>query len=190
MVRIPSIELDEEQPLDRDLLQTSMPPESLNESYRHLISRPERNVHLTIGHNQAIIETFRNTNAEVYDACGLSKREREIVILTVASESESRYEWHQHVRHAMAAGFTCEEIHTLDEGETETFTDAEAALHRYVPAFVRETVDDSTYEELADYFNIETSGWNRYTRLEVCRTREGAKGSRHRDRRTIRRVGT
>lgn len=156
MARIPPIELGEGQPSDRDLLQTSMHPESLDESYRHLFSRPERNVHLTIGHNPAILDTFRTTNAEVYDGCGLSKREREIVILTVASESESRYEWHQHVRHALAAGFTRDEIRALGEGETDPFTDAEAALHRYVSAFVRETVDDSTHEELAAHVDTET----------------------------------
>lgn len=156
MARIPPIDPDDVPESDRDLLRTRMSPESLDEAYRHLFSRTERNVHLTLANNPDLLETFRRTNAEVYDGAGLSKREREIVILTVAAETDSRYEWHQHVRHAMFAGFTPEEVRAIADGDPATFDEYETALHRYAAAFVRGTVDDATHAALADHVDEET----------------------------------
>jgi alkylhydroperoxidase family enzyme len=74
------------------------------------------------------------TNAiQVWRACGLSPRAREIVILRAAFVRQSTYEWHQHVRIARDAGLTDGVIDAVRDWHGATvFSDDERALLAFV----------------------------------------------------------
>lgn len=81
------------------------------------------------------------TNPEIegrnlaWEHCGLAPRQRELVILRAAYRQQSRYEWHQHVRIARAAGLTDVEIDATRNWETATcFSPAERSLLAWVDA--------------------------------------------------------
>ena len=74
------------------------------------------------------------TNAiQVWRACGLDGRKREIVILRAAFQKQSTYEWHQHVRIARGEGLTDAEINAVRNWrDSDVFSDDERALLAYV----------------------------------------------------------
>ena len=74
------------------------------------------------------------TNAiQVWRACGLDGRKREIVILRAAFQKRSTYEWHQHVRIARGEGLSDAEINAVRNWrESSLFDGDERALLAYV----------------------------------------------------------
>ena len=74
------------------------------------------------------------TNAiQVWRACGLDGRKREIVILRAACQKQSTYEWHQHVRIARGEGLSDAEINAVRNWrESPLFNSDERALLAYV----------------------------------------------------------
>ena len=89
--------------------------EEIGEEYADLIVsslQPGKraNVYSAIGNNPAVLAGFREFLGSLWEHSGLSDRQREIAILTAASEIGSEYEWHQHVNIATDAGLTREEI--------------------------------------------------------------------------------
>jgi 4-carboxymuconolactone decarboxylase len=70
---------------------------------------------------------------QVWEASGLTPRQREIVILRCAVVRQSTYEWHQHVRIAAGAGLTPAEIDAVRAWRDSTaFSEDERALLAYV----------------------------------------------------------
>jgi 4-carboxymuconolactone decarboxylase len=83
---------------------------------------------------------------QVWRACGLSPRAREIVILRAAFVKKSRYEWHQHVRIALDAGLGDEEIAGVQKWrEASLFSDDERALLALVDELDRGRPGDETF---------------------------------------------
>ena len=77
--------------------------EEIDEEYEDLIVstlQPGKrvNVYSAIGNNGPVLAGFREFLGSLWEHSGLTDRQREIVILTAASEIGSEYEWHQHVR--------------------------------------------------------------------------------------------
>jgi len=71
----------------------------------------------------------------LWRASGLDARKRELVILRCAFVKQSTYEWHQHVRIAVAAGISPTEINALRSWrDAAGFSDDERALLAYVDA--------------------------------------------------------
>lgn len=141
---------------DPDLLRTSMDDEDLPEEYRDLFSTGSRHVHRAIGNNPAALRGFRESNATVWGESGLTDRQRELTILAVARASDSRYEWHQHVRHGLSVGLTPEEIRAVSGEEYDDFPEVEAALLAYASATGHGTVTDETFERFEAQFDRET----------------------------------
>jgi alkylhydroperoxidase family enzyme len=105
-------------------------PDDLKERWDRTAARgPVLNIMRAFFLNPAI-----ETNAiQVWRACGLSPRAREIVILRAAFVRQSTYEWHQHVRIARDGGLTDAEIDAVRDWQKATvFTDDERALLRFV----------------------------------------------------------
>lgn len=150
MARLP-YRTPEELEGDHDLLTSSMDAEDLPEEYQHLYSTNVRHVHRTIANNPDILEAFRTYNGAVWHDSGLGDRERELVILSIAGEVPSRYEWHQHVRHGLAVGLSEAEIVAAGAGDADAFEGSESALVAYAHAFARGEVDDALHEALAEY---------------------------------------
>ena len=155
MARVPYVD-PETFPGDRGLLETSMDDDDLPEPYREVFSTGTRHVHRAIGNSPAMLGGFRESNATVWGESGLTERERELTILAVARASDSRYEWHQHVRHGLSVGLTPDEIRAVGREAYDGFDDEEAALLAYASATARGTVDDGTFDRFAERFDRET----------------------------------
>lgn len=141
---------------DDDLLETSMDDEALPEEYRDRFSTGSRHVHRAIANNPAMLRGFRDSNSTVWQESGLGGRERELAILASARASDSRYEWHQHVRHGLSVGLMPQEIRAVARGEYDEFSAKEAALVAYAAAVSEGAVDDETFERFADHYDRET----------------------------------
>lgn len=84
-------------------------------------------------------------------ASGLSRRSRELVILRCAFRRESRYEWHQHVRIARAAGIPDADINAVAEWTgSDVFSSEERVLLAFVDAMAdAQRPDDATFAAMA-----------------------------------------
>ena len=140
---------------DAELLKTKMDADALGEEYADLFSSRLRNVHRTIATNPGVLRAFRGFMAGVREATDLTARQRELIILAAAAGAEARYEWHQHVRHGLAAGLSEEEMRAIGAGEFDAFGDDEAALLAYVDAYVRGEMSDDHHAALAERFDPE-----------------------------------
>lgn len=135
--------------------------EDLSEEYRHMIGsqtvRKGENMHVlqTIANNLPLLEARREYSAALREASGLSERERELVILTVADHVRSRYIWHQHVRFATGSIVSRAEVGALAGAEYDAFDDDEAALIRYVRRFADGEVDDDAHDEVAAHYDVD-----------------------------------
>lgn len=117
----------------------------------------ELNILAAIGNNPELLVSFLQFLNGVYVSAGLTARERELVILTVASSIESEYEWHQHVGYARDEyGFTEEEILGLVRGDRTPFSEKERALIAYTRGIARGGVEDPLHEEITEHYDVET----------------------------------
>lgn len=107
------------------------------------------NAYRVLGTNPEILRGERAFAATLWNDTGLEPRQRELVILAVAREMDSRYEWHQHVRIAPNVGVTKDEIRAIAEGRTDRFDPDERILMEYGVAVIRGRVDESLHEEIA-----------------------------------------
>jgi alkylhydroperoxidase family enzyme len=157
MTRVPYVTESELSCSDGSLLRSQLEKEKLAPEYRHLMSSDNRrNVYMALGQQPRVLKTFRNFIGTVGDEAGLDHYRRELLILTVARELSSRYEWHNHVRIALHKGVSVDEIHAIAENRLDVFEPADAALMQYVSAFVSGTVNDDVHDEVVDYFDTET----------------------------------
>lgn len=153
MARIPYANPTDFSDDDQQLLKTSMDVEDLPETYHHLFSTDMRNVHRAIGNNPAILRGFRQSNAALWQESGLTKRQRELVILAVACTMDSHYEWHQHVRHALSANLTPAEVQAIADEDYDDFSDIETSLLAYAVATAQGAVGDECYAAITDQFD-------------------------------------
>jgi alkylhydroperoxidase family enzyme len=84
----------------------------------------------------------------------LEAAERELVILRLAWQTRSRYEWNQHIRIGSHAGISTAQLYAVAEGpDAEVWTPHEAALLRATDEVLDHySIDDSTWEVLAETF--------------------------------------
>jgi alkylhydroperoxidase family enzyme len=155
MVRVPYVD-PESFAGDPDLLETSMDEADLPEEYRDGFGTGTRHVHRAVGNNPGALRAFRESIRGFWEESGLTDREREMTILAAARATDARYEWHQHVRHALNVGLTPEEIRAVGRGEYDGFPEAEAALLAYVAGTAGGSVDDGTFDRFAERFDRET----------------------------------
>lgn len=140
-------------------------PSDLDPAYRHLMSSAERNVYAAFGRNPPALVAFREFAGSLWNDASLDARDRELVILRVARELDSRYVWHQHGRIALSAGLPKEDICAVGANALEHFDEAEAALLAYVRAYLTGAVDDDLHERALRRRDARRS---RTTRGNVC----------------------
>ncbi|MDJ1431414.1 carboxymuconolactone decarboxylase family protein [Halostagnicola sp. A-GB9-2] len=118
----------------------------------HSLSGGTLNVYRTLGRNVDLLEGFREYLSTVWHQSGLTPHERELVILTTAAQTESAYEWHQHVRVALDEGMLPETILAVSRGRHDALEDEHAAIVEYVEQFVDGQVEDPTHERVATHY--------------------------------------
>jgi alkylhydroperoxidase family enzyme len=112
--------------------------------------------HRAISNNPDMLEAFRRFGGSIWTETGLTTRQRELAILTIAKSLESEYEWYQHVTIALDQGVSREAIEALATGDFGPLADEEIALIEYLSAFVDRSVDDDTHARLTDHFSDDT----------------------------------
>lgn len=156
MARIPYVDhaaLDED---EAALLDSSSPPEDLDEAYRHLMSTRTRNSYRAVGHLPDVLRAYRDLVEAIKRDSGLSVAEQEYVILACAREIPSRYEWHNHVRIALNAGVDADAIRAIADRDYDHFSDAHRTLIEYVLAFLDGAVEDEVHRALAAEYDDAT----------------------------------
>jgi alkylhydroperoxidase family enzyme len=141
-----------------------------------------------IGNNVPLLEARRAYGSALRHDSGLNERYRELIILTVAAELESRYVWHQHVRISLGGILSKTEIRALSDGDNGVFDPADSAGVEYVRQFISMDVDDAVHERLSSFFDdalvvgrhLDPFGPNAVGRREreAWRRRDGGDGVR------------
>lgn len=136
-------------------------PTDLPEEYRDLIVstlQPGKtvNVYAAVGNNPHVLHGLRSFLGELWSDTGLNGYERELVILTVAREIDSAYEWHQHVGIARGEGVSDDEITAIGNSAYNTFDAETRPLLEYARAVVHGEVTDDEHDALASLHNDES----------------------------------
>jgi alkylhydroperoxidase family enzyme len=115
------------------------------------------NVLGTLAHHPSLTRAYHVFNGHVLFSTTLSERQRELVILRVATLRRSEYEWRQHALLAADVGITAEELVAVAEGPAASVWERhERALLEAVDHLVhRADVSDETWELLAAWLTTE-----------------------------------
>lgn len=119
--------------------------------YRYLFDQNELgtlNIFRALGNEPSVLQSYMRFGTTLWEQPGLDRRDVELVVLTVASELDAEYEWHQHVPIGLDAGLTVETIRAIREGNHSLFADRDRRLVEYASAYVRGAVDDELHERL------------------------------------------
>lgn len=133
--------------------------EDLPDQYQYLLETDalgERNIFRAMGNNPTVMQSYMRYGTVLWEESGLSFRDRELVILSVARTLQSRYEWHQHVDIAREAEITRDELLAINRGEHANFDDSERALLAYAASFATGDVTDADHAALAEHFDAKT----------------------------------
>ena len=109
----------------------------------------ELNIYRGVGNNPALLYGLRTFLGTLWRDTGLDPQQRELVILAVAREVDSAYEWYQHVAIARDAGVSDGDILAIADGDFDHFDRGDRTLIEYALAVVREAVDDDRHDALA-----------------------------------------
>lgn len=135
-----------------DLIE-SQRPDSLPEEYSHLKSKAARDVYRSVAHEPEVVRTLRGYIGATWEHSGLSDRVRELLLLALAREIDSEYEWHQHVRIAILEGLTPDEILSVSAGDFEEFTDEERTVMEFAQAAATMSATDDDVDRLRGYYS-------------------------------------
>ncbi|MFB6130432.1 MAG: carboxymuconolactone decarboxylase family protein [Salinigranum sp.] len=142
MARVPYVSPDDLDPEYRDYVVSALQGKPLH-------------VYASIANNPAVLAGLRAFLRSLWTDSGLTERQRELVILTVAAEDAADYEWHQHVNIATGVGLTREEIAAIAADDLGDFPPEEVALVEYARAAFHGEVTDDLHEAVAEAFGTE-----------------------------------
>ena len=155
MARIEPIKIRQWPPEMRDAVAAMAPP-APRHSRPILENRPKsRNTLGSFAHHPALARAFFTFNGHILMATTLTERQRELLVMRVATLRKSAYVWAQHVFMARDAGLTDEEIARIAYGPDAPFwTDLEAALLRSVDELIGDgAINATTFATLAAELN-------------------------------------
>ncbi|MDR9451218.1 MAG: carboxymuconolactone decarboxylase family protein [Acidimicrobiia bacterium] len=110
------------------------------------------NVHRVMAHHPELLAAWAPLRQHVAAGSSLSPRFRELAILRVAHRMGVSYEWYHHVRRALVAEMTAEEIEAIRLAPDHRWQEAESVLLTAV-------------DELHDHLNVTDSTWAALARL-------------------------
>ncbi|MGG7104142.1 carboxymuconolactone decarboxylase family protein [Rhodococcus sp. 24CO] len=111
----------------------------------------------TLAQYPALAMPFLSFNAHLLSGTSLTDRQRELLVLRVASVQRSDYEWAQHVILAENAGMTKDEILRVADGSgASEWSSLERSLLSAVDELLADgVVSELTWSALAEEFNTE-----------------------------------
>jgi alkylhydroperoxidase family enzyme len=143
MARVPYRDPDDLPEPSRDLVVSSLQPGKTVDVYR------------AVANNPPVLAGLRSFLGALWTDSGLTERERELVILAVAREVDSEYEFHQHANVASIVDVPDEDVAAIGTADLSGFDEREVPLVRYARAVVNGEVDDARFDELAAWFDDE-----------------------------------
>ncbi len=144
MARVPYVTTEELEPEYQEMIVSSLQPGKT------------RNVYAAIGNNPAVLAGVREFFGSLWSDSGLTDRQRELVILTAASEIGSVYEWHQHANIALGVDIEADEIGAIARDDRTPFSTTEAALIGYTRAVAQGRVESPHHEAISEHFDDRT----------------------------------
>ena len=156
--RIPPLPAKAWPPEMRDALRALVPPDPRHPLPPRDPSRPKGlNILGTLAHHPALARAYHSFNGHVLFTSTISPRQRELLVLRVASLRRADYEWAQHVIQGRDAGLTDDEIQRIDDGpDAPGWSTLDAALLRAADELVADAVvTDATWEALAAELDVE-----------------------------------
>lgn len=120
--------------------------------------RPKgRNALATLANHPRLTRAFNTFNGHILFGSTLSLRQRELIVLRVASLRACDYEWMQHVVQGVDVGLSLEEIGRVTEGPTASgWSPLEQQILQAVDELVADAlVIDETWAGLADALDTE-----------------------------------
>ncbi|MFC6837856.1 carboxymuconolactone decarboxylase family protein [Halomarina ordinaria] len=130
--------------------------EDLPEEYRYLLGEDalgDLDLLRAMGTNPRILQTYMRHGTALWREAGLSVRQVELAILTIARTLESTYEWFQHVDIARDVDLTDEEIRAVGGRDDGPFDDNERTLLRYARVAANDDVSTDVHGSLVAAFN-------------------------------------
>jgi alkylhydroperoxidase family enzyme len=128
--------------------ETALPREHQDLLVSALQGKP-LNIYRAVGNNPDALYGLRTFLGALWRDSGLDPDQRELVILAVAHETKSAYEWHQHVAIARDVGLSDSDILAIADGDLDQFDRSDKTLIQYALAVVRDAVDDDCHAALA-----------------------------------------
>ena len=109
----------------------------------------------TLAHHPQLTMAFNSFNGHILFTSTLTPRQRETVVLRVATLRQSIYEWEQHAVLAGDVGLTHEDIARIAEGpEAKGWSELDRAMVQAVDELVRDAmVSDAIWQTLATEFD-------------------------------------
>ena len=150
--RIPPLPPDEWPEAMRDALAALRPA---NPRHPLPVRNPDRpkglNALGTLAQHPELTTAFHTFNGHILFGSSITPRQRELLVLRVATLRQAEYEWAQHVVLAGDAGITDEEVERVVEGpDADGWSPFEAALVRAADELVADAVvSDGTWAVLA-----------------------------------------
>ncbi len=138
---------------------TPLPPEDWDQSIQHIAQRlgSPLNIHKLIAHNPSLMEAYTPLRYHVVRDSSLSDRHREILILRVAHQIGSEYEWRHHVVRGQAAGLSLDEIESVRAGsDAHCWSREDALMIEVVDQIIaQQELNDQTAAEMLNLLGKE-----------------------------------
>ena len=111
----------------------------------------------TLAHHPELTTAFNTFNGHILFGSTITPRQRELLVLRVATRRDAEYEWTQHVIMAGDAGISAAEVERIVEGpDADGWSALDAALLRAVDELIDDAVvGDATWATLADHLDTE-----------------------------------
>ena len=104
----------------------------------------------TFAHHPVLAKAFHTFNGHILFTTTLTDRQRELLVLRVATRRDAEYEWAQHVVLAGDAGITPDEIDAIRAGADGAWSPLERALLSAADELVDDAcIHDDTWAALA-----------------------------------------
>lgn len=126
----------------------------VEEKYQYLLDEEamgEINLLCAMANNPEVLQSYMRYGSTLWEQSGLEPEEVELLILSVASALEAKYEWQQHVPIALDMGVNRETIQTIAREEYDNLTDRHQAIIQYAIAVATEENTDDWCDELANH---------------------------------------
>jgi len=133
------------------------PPDAKHQLQRRKGGPKGLNVLGTLANHPSLMHAYHTFNGHILSSSTLTPRDRELLILRVATRRDAEYEWEQHVFIAGDVGIDDDEIARVRAGaDAPEWSTHDAALLRAVDELVDQAmVSDATWATLAESFDVQ-----------------------------------